>query len=164
MYLSIRIKKVTDAPSVLIVERSDGSKTYSKLEPDFEIHDIAHFVVEKQLNCKNAFYGMLAQGYRIDEFQLPKEVRPRALWPQNMPQEAFVTEHLVNLLTIDFMQSETEMDIAKILESILKDKGLPFPSTLDNEKLASIRNELSDLMAKWNELQRGKELKLRLEI
>lgn len=164
MLLSIRIKKERNSPSVMTVKRSDGTKTYAKLEANFEIHDIAHYIVEKQMGFKNAFYGLLSQGYQINEFQLPKEERPKVLWPQNMPQEALITEHLVNLLTIDFMQPETKMDILKTLETILKDKELSFPESLDNEKIASMQKGLSDLMVRWNELNSRQELKLELRL
>lgn len=162
--LTIRFKKVEGSPTSFTVERHDGSKTYTKLHTNFEIHDIAHYAVEKQLGFKNAFYGLLSQGHQIDDFQLPKADRPKALWPQNIPQQALVTEHLVNLLTIDFMDSGAQMDILETFEAILKDKDLPFPESLDREKLIGIQNELSDLMAKWNALESGKELKMELKL
>lgn len=164
MLLSIHIKKINDAPSVLKVKRPDGTTTYSKLQVNFEIHDIAHFVVEKQLRLKNAFYGLLSQGYQINDFLLPKEERPVALQPQNIPREALATEHLVNLLTIDFMSMEPEMDISKTLEEILEGNELSFPEKVDKEKLISIQKELTDLMTQWNKLDGGQELKMKLEL
>ena len=127
MSLSIQIKKESGSPSVLMVKRPDGTETYSKIQTDFEIHDIAHYVVEKQLGFKNAFYGLLLRGYQITDFQLPKDKRPKALWPQNMHQEALVTEHFVNLLTIDFMGSEERMNILETLKTILHENDLYFP-------------------------------------
>ena len=115
----IQIKKELNKPSTLSCTREDGSLTYSKLQVDFEIHDIAHYVVERHLGFKNAFYGLLTQGYQINDFMLPKEQRPESLQPQNLPSEALVTEHLVNLLTIDFMQSEDGMDILEMFKIIL---------------------------------------------
>ncbi|MGI9550485.1 MAG: hypothetical protein ACR2MT_04750 [Aurantibacter sp.] len=164
MLLSIRVKKEPNSQSVLTVGRPDGTTTYSRIHNNFEIHDIAHYVVEEQLGFKNAFYGLLSQGYQIDEFQLPKEIRPIRLRPEHIPQEALVTEHLVNLLTIDFMQPESKMDIFQTFKTILIDKNLPFPKSLDNEKLASIQKGLSDLMYRWNELKNGQELTLELRL
>jgi len=162
--VSIYIKKIKNAPSVLTVKRTDGSTTYSRLQVNFEIHDIAHFVVEKQLRLNNAFYGLLSQGYQINDFLLPKEERPDKLQPQNLPQEALATEHLVNLLTIDFMSTAPGMDISKTLESILKENELSFPEKVSAAKIISIQEELANLMSKWNELDGGQELKLKLDL
>ena len=112
MKLQIKIKKEYNKPSTLSCTREDGSITYAKLQVDFEIHDIAHYVVEQQLQLKNAFYGLLCQGYQINDFLLPKKERPEALQPENLPPEALATEHLVNLLTIDFVQSENQMEVS----------------------------------------------------
>lgn len=164
MSVSIHIKKRNNAPSVLTVKRPDGTTTFSKLQVNFEIHDIAHYAVEKKLQLKNAFYGLLSQGYQINDFLLPKEERPEALQPQNIPQEALATEHLVNLLTIDFMSTESQMDILKTLESTLIENELSFPEQVDNEKIILIQQELANLMAQWDELNGGQELKLELEL
>jgi len=162
--LKIRIKKENHKSSTLTCIREDGSITYSKIQGDFEIHDIAHYVVEKQLQLKNAFYGLLSQGYQINDFMLPKDERPQALKPQNLPSEALSTEHLVNLLTIDFMGNGGEMDIAKTLISILQEKGLSFPHEVNSKKVISMQKELIDLMDKWNGLQSSEALEMILEL
>jgi len=162
MLLIVQIKKTRTGLSTLTVERPDGTKTYSKLNLGFEIHDIAHYVVEKQLRLQNSFYGMLSQGYQIEDFQLPKKNRPEALQPKNIPREALATEHLVNLLTIDFMSDESQMNILESLSNILKENNLPLPHELNVEKLTSIKKELADWMLKWNALESGKILKMNL--
>lgn len=164
MALQINIKREFNKPSTLKCVRKDGSITYSKIQIDFEIHDIAHFVVEKQLELKKAFYGLLAQGYQIDDFMLPKEERPEALQPQNLPAEALATEHLVNLLTIDFMQTGGEMDIPKTLNDILEENGLSFPEKVTAEKIISMKKELALLMTQWNALQGNQTLEMILEL
>ena len=164
MYLRIQIKKEYDKPSTLTCTREDSSTTFSKLQANFEIHDIAHFVVEKHLKLKNAFYGLLAQGYQIDDFLIPKQKRPEALQSQNLPPEALFTEHLVNLLTVDYMQSDTKMDIASMLEGILEGQKLPFPEKLKKQKIVLIQKELSALMSKWDKLTAGNYLELILQI
>ncbi len=164
MQLSIQIKKTIQGSSTLTVKRPDGTTTFSKLNVGFEIHDIVHYVVEKRLNLKKSFYGMLAQGYGIQDFQLSNEKRPEALQPKNMAKEALVTEHLVNLLTIDYLSTENQMNLYDSLETILKDKGLPFPQNLNVEGLVSIQGELADWMNKWNGLENGQVLTMELEL
>ncbi len=162
--LSIHIKKGDNRQSTISVIRRDGTKTYSKIPDDFEVHDIAHYVVEKQLEFSNSFYGLLAQGHQIQDFQLSKEKRPDTLWPQNIPKEALTTEHLVNLVTIDFMGSRGQMDVLENLRAILKENNLVYPKELNREKLESIRKELFELMEKWNTLGNGEKLVLQLAL
>ncbi len=164
MKLQIRIKKEYKQPSTLSCTREDGSITYAKLQLDFEIHDIAHYVVEKQLQLKNAFYGLLCQGYQINDFMLPKKERPEALQPEKLPPEALATEHLVNLLTIDFVQSEQQMEVSKTLKSILDENSLAFPENPTGEKVLSMQKELAVLMAKWNALPYNQTLEMTFEL
>lgn len=148
----------------MTVKRPDGTITFSKLQENFEIHDIVHYVVKKQLLLKNAFYGLLAKGYQINDFLLPKNERPLALQSQNIPQEALATEHFVNLLTINFMSNKPEIDIFETLSNILKENKLMFPEKVSSERIISIQKELADLMAAWKQLKGGQELKMELEV
>lgn len=161
--LLIQIKKRNDAPSVLTVIRPDGTTTYSKLQFSFEIHDIAHYVVEQQLGFRNAFYGLLSKGHDIGDFQLPKKERPQALHPKNLHHEALVTEHLVNLLTIDYLEKGTHTDSLKILASILEENTLAFPEQLTQERFLLMKQELRQLMEKWSHTVAGERLKLVFE-
>lgn len=160
MNLQIQIKKEYNKPTTLSCKRQDGTVTYGKLQIGFEIHDIAHYVVETQLELKNAFYGMLSKGFDIHDFQLPKEERPEALKPENLPIEALATEHLVNLLTIAFFQSDSEMNIANMLNEILSEHELAFPKEVKAEEISSIQRELAKLMHQWNQLQHGEYLEM----
>jgi len=163
MILQIRLKKEYNKPSTLNCIRENGSTTYSKIQLDFEIYDIAHYVVEKQLRLKNAFYGLLSQGYQINDFMLPNEKRPEALQPQNLRSEALATEHLVNLLTIYFMQTDSEMEIAKELNNILQEKNLSFPEKVSPEKIILIQKELANLMNRWHKLKSSETLEMIFE-
>lgn len=164
MNLQIQIKKEHNKPSTLSCNRQDGTVTYGKLQIGFEIHDIAHYVIETQLELKNAFYGLLSKGFDIHDFQLPNEKRPEALKPENLPIEALATEHLVNLLTIDFLQSESKMNIVKTLNDVLSENELAFPREVKAEEISSIQEELAKLMQQWNQLQHGECLEMFFEI
>jgi hypothetical protein len=164
MKLIIHLKKGSTKPSTLTCQRDDGSTTYSKLVENFEIHDIAHYVVEQNLGFKNAFYGLLAQGYDIGDFQLPKNERPFALLPKNLHPEALFTEHLVNLLLIDSIQVAPKNDILNILKKILSENNLPFMAVLTSEKLSKIKDGLERQMTQWNRLLPNKKLELIFEL
>ena len=148
--LHINIKKEKNKPSVLTCTRLDNTTTYIKLYPNLEIHDIAHFVVETHLQYQNAFYGLLAQGYNIQDFELPKGKRPEDLIPNNLSAEALITEHIVNLLQVEYINAKEDIDFIKFLTEILKENQLPFPDKLTEELLNSIRKELFKQMHLWN--------------
>ncbi len=56
-------------------KREDGSTTWMKCTDFFIRHDLMHFALETTFNFKNAFYGMIAGGISISDFNLPKEER-----------------------------------------------------------------------------------------
>ncbi len=160
MKLSIEIRKEYNKPSILTCTREDGSTTYAKVHPNFEMHDIAHYVVEMTLAYKKAFYGLLCEGFNITDFQLPKEQRPEGVRPANLAPEALITEHLVMLLQTDMAQPLSKMDVLNQLTIILKENDLPFPDQLDQKMIDAMKLELHDLMKKWFEIPYGQSLHL----
>ena len=62
-----------------------------------------HYAVETTLHFKNAFFGMLAGGISISDFELPKDQRPFAY-----SEEALVAESIVNLLSMERLLGPTE--------------------------------------------------------
>jgi len=47
--------------------RTDGTVTRINLGPNIPHHDLAHYVVEKQLNLKQGFYGKIKSGMTIEQ-------------------------------------------------------------------------------------------------
>ena len=105
MNLKIILKKSIKKSSVLTITRSDGSSTWSKLYKGLETHDLAHYAVEKTLCFKHAFYSIIDNGFNISDFAAPRQQRPFAVRSENLHTEAIVTEHIVNLLEVEFLNS-----------------------------------------------------------
>ncbi len=158
--MTILFTKETHKPSTLSCQRADGSRTFTKLNPAIEIHDLAHYVVEVELGFNNAFYGLLAQGYDIQDFELPIEERPEELIPVNLSDEALQTEHIVNLLQVHLSEQDGNFDVLASLKIILKENNLPFPELLTQEKLDGIFKKLRMLYARWMDLGQGDALEL----
>lgn len=164
MTLRIQIKKRYNEVSILNCLRTDGTSTHAKLHQGLEIHDIAHFVVEQELRFTQAFYGLIEQGYDIGDFQLPKAERPLRLQPRNLHPEALITEHLVNLLQIDYLNPTTDnFDFMTTLATVLKEHGLPFPEELNQARLDKIRLGLKARMLEWKAVAFGSALDLSLQ-
>lgn len=149
--------------SILTVRRADGSMTWSKLHPGMELHDLAHFVVEESLELEEAFFGLLAEGFAISDFELPKEQRPHRLQTANLPPESIQTEHLINLLMTELQFGSALPDFLAQFESILLQHGLPLMDQLTLEKLNDIRRLISELRSRWSGVSIGEVLELRLE-
>lgn len=158
--MRILFKKESDKPSILTCIREDGSKTWVKMYPGIEAHDLGHYVVESVLGFEDAFYGMIVKGSAIEDFELPRENRPAAVLPQNLSHEALITEHLVNLLMTKAQNDNSEFAIVPSLRSILKEKRLPFPKNLTERKMDMIWNLFQKLLGQWKALPKGKILEL----
>ena len=69
--LSIQITKRTDGSGVLRCVRADGSMTWQKQKSRhaafFALHDLTHFAVESALEFRRGFYGLIADGWEIDD-------------------------------------------------------------------------------------------------
>lgn len=158
--MKIQFKKGKDKPSTLTCTRKDGSYTWAKIPLGFEAHDLAHYAVETILGLDNAFYGLLIQGFNIEGFELPRDQRPKALIPANLPVESLQTEHLVNLLMTGQQRDEKEFDLINILKQILTKEELPYPENLTSETLILIQNRFGVLTEKWDTLEEGTTLDL----
>lgn len=124
------------------------------------VHDLAHYTVETELEFKNGFYGLLACGWNIEDFEKPKAIRPSALWPQNLPEEALITEHVVNLMLTGLQPASDTTALFAALKSILEDNKLEWPKVLTLENFSKIQDRLTDLILQWQSLKDGEFLEL----
>ncbi|MEO1436607.1 MAG: hypothetical protein AAFV80_13800 [Bacteroidota bacterium] len=161
--LNILFRKERFRLTLLRCTRPDGTQTWTRLYPNFEIHDFAHYVVESRLGFQEAFYGCLAEGYHISDFELPKDQRPKALMPPNIPDEALQTEHLVNLLQTYFSAFEASL-LLDDFRQILAEREIPFPEQLSMKVLEEIQEDLERLMEEWQALDFGESLELEFQL
>lgn len=147
--------------SILKCIREDGSSTWTRIDPAIEFHDLAHYVVETELKFNKAFYGLVAAGFNIGDFELPRDQRPNELIPSNLPAEALQTEHIVNLLQLASDGQMSESDILKSLSTILEENNLPFPGKLSTKSLRSIQIRLKGVLLRWNRLEPAEVLELK---
>jgi len=134
-------------------EREDGTSTYTILKsPASVYHDLAHLAVERTLGFRKAFFGLLAQGFDIPDFEAKREERPAELLPANLPLEALQTEHIVNLLITEHFNSGKMSDFLSILNQSLIAAGLALPDELNEDTLAIIRDDFAELQEQWSTL------------
>ena len=151
--LRIELKKGRDSRPTLVCIRSDGSRTWSAVHAHFPVHDITHFAVESVLGFSQAFFGLIAAGWSIDEFA----ERGAAA---RMPAEALIAELVVGLLDQERASEQLLRadDLNLILNQALLARGWdPFRPILDQE-LGTIRKLRGELQTAWSGLDSGQAI------
>ena len=140
---------------IISCKRKNGTVTWMHSSSFFITHDLCHYAVETKLSLKKAFYGMLADGTDINDFELPKEQRPFQL-----TEEAIIAEHLVNLLTIEYSQGRMENFIQTLKEGYIKENYVSESPEIEPEKIDDTRNLFEKLMKQWALVPEGDTMTL----
>jgi hypothetical protein len=151
--LRIEFKKGTDQ-HMLICTRKDGSVTWMQADRFFIIHDLTHYVVEKTLNFRHGFYGLVAGGLNITDFEDKQKFKPR-----EMPLEAIYAENLVLLLMTEFSGGEVIREFQKTFNEVCLQSGSPVMN-IDPVTLDDLRSGISELTRHWESLPAKKSIDL----
>src|SRR5580693_10474042 len=68
--MRVQFTRRTDGSGVLRCVRDDGSVTWQKNDRHaafFAVHDLTHFAVETVLGYRRGFFGLIAQGWDLDD-------------------------------------------------------------------------------------------------
>jgi len=153
--MEIKLTKNASGDHILSCKRNDGTITWKHVSNFFISHDICHYAVETVVPLNNAFFGMVAAGTDIENFDLPKDQRNFQLG-----EEAILAEHLVNLLTIEISQGKME-NLLEVFSGIYEEHvGTKLYQLITEIKLEEIRHKLSDLVQKWRLLEETKTMTL----
>jgi len=149
--LAIQITKRRDGGSVLRCTRADGSVTWQKQDGPgaafFPVHDLTHFAVEATLGSRRGFFGLIADGWNIDD-TTGKGRRGR------LPDEALEVERMVGLF-----DRERASGVAMSVEEFAEFAG----RRLAEEQLQAVRSRGAELLRQWRALPPGSALELRWE-
>ncbi len=143
--MTIQLKKGKDGPSSLSCVRADGTRTWARVQPFFPAHDLTHCAVESVLGFDEAFFGLVASGWDLDDFAQPGAARrfpPQSLW----------AEHVVGLIERDIAHDAREMNDALALslgEGVL---------TVSDDQLGGILALRTRLIEQWEQLAPGETL------
>lgn len=147
----IEIVKRADQSGVLRCTREDGSVVWQKQErhgAHFALHDITHYVVETSLGLKGAFFGLIKQGWEIDDTTGKGSRGP-------VPPEAAISESIVGLF-----DSERASGAIWTLDEI-REFGSEPARQLTQDQIAAIRKRRSELFQQWAAVPIGEALELR---
>lgn len=157
--LQIEIAKRTDGGAVLRCTRPDGTVSWQRhTGPQgafFPLHDLTHFAVETVLGVREGFFGLVAQGWEIED-TTGKGSRGA------LPPDALVVEQIVGFL--DRERASAAEWTADDYTTHLGIAGVVLPaevrSALTDDTLARIRAVRQELFGRWAATARGESLNL----
>lgn len=162
--MRISLKKTTDGV-VLACTRPDGAAVVQRTGHGgfFALHDLMHFAVETTLGIRNAFFGLVAQGWDFGTFGDHGDPRY-----QSMPDEAIFAEHLVDIITRGFSDSvwlDPDLvalwaeDVNRELTAALSRNGRT-ARRIEADPPACVCRCFRDLANRWAEVPVGGQLAL----
>jgi hypothetical protein len=160
--MNVSITKQQDGGSVLQCVRADGSSTWQKHSGRqahfFPLHDLTHFAVETQLEFTRGFYGLIADGWDIDDTTGKGNRGP-------VPAEAIAIEHIVSLLDQERggVASWSADEFNARLEAMCVAGGVATPRRIGAGALDRVRKFAGDLHGRWAALAPGSTLTLTFE-
>ena len=152
--LRIEIKKTHDGRPSLACVRADASRTWARVHPFLPTHDLAHYAVESVLGIDDAFFGLIAQGWAIDDFASPGVVR-------RLPAAAMYVERVVGYVERGMAPDAAALASALALDgtTAAEPTGAEFPAVTE-EQLAAITALRAACIAEWRALPPGETLRL----
>ncbi len=139
--LRLRFKKKNDGTAVITAVRPDGTSTY-------HIHDFSHYVVESYFGFSRGFYGLLAEGWNIDDFETG------ARGP--IPADAALPERLAGAVSMN-VATPHRYSASDINFTVGQD-------AVTESQLSEMERTLANLCSQWRALPPGETLELEIEL
>lgn len=145
--MKILFKKRTERKNIISYQINDQTDIWMEADDFLILHDLSHFAIEKTLQYKTAFWGLIHSGIHPKDFE-NKDKRKEIL----LTNEAWYAESLANLFLIELSQGKFE-NFNKIFSEMLDTTNPDIPKMeLDEHTLMNIRNLFKQLVNQWNDL------------
>ena len=139
--------------------RADGSETWQKQQGThalfFPLHDLTHFAVETELGIREAFFGVVASGWSIEE------TGQRGV-AAKLPPDALFVEQVVGTLDTE-RASGTRWTAEEFNDSLAlkaRTDGRRAPRLLTDDELRRVRKRRAELFEAWHALPPGRTMEL----
>ena len=160
--MKLKIKKRDNGDAVMTFVRDDGSATSGRLGAGGfgAVHDLTHYVVESTLGLRAGFFGLLAQGWNIPDFEVKSAAR-------QLPDESIVAECIVGQLTNAVIgghepsADEFNWLVAAAVAGVRPGVHAPAVSA---EVLQRMNRQLGGLLAQWRALPPGGAIALEFSL
>jgi len=157
--LILQFTKRKDGGALLRCIRADGSATWQRQDDSraafFPEHDLTHYAVETELGFRRGFYGLIADGWEIEETTGKGARGP-------LPDEAIEAEYIVGSLGAERAGGAacTAEEFNDLASAFAKTRGRPDPRPLTDPELSRLRSRVDELVLRWRALQVGATLEL----
>ena len=135
--------------------RADGSATWQKQTDRhaafFALHDLTHFAVETTLGYRRGFFGLIAEGWEIDDTTGKGTRGP-------LPPEAGEVEHLVGLFF-----AEGASGVIWTVDEFNEFAVANGARALNFDEIARVKKKRSELFQRWFAIAPGATLELTYE-
>ena len=157
--LTLRFALKRDGTPVLSVTRRDGSVAWQRQSGFFPLHDLTHFAVETVLGLRQAFLGMMADGWDFSDFGTP--------WPRGpMPDEAeaLLAEIVASAFGLYARESADDAEGSAALNAhaaaYCEQHHVPPLRAVTPAEFAAIRRLRDEVQARWQALKPGDAMDL----
>lgn len=156
------LKKRGSGEAIVTFVRDDGTSTSGQLgQAGFgAVHDLTHYVVETMLRTRAGFFGLLAGGWDIADFERRGAAR-------QIPDDAIAIECVVGQLT-NCAFNGTEPTAAEfnwlVTEALRGVRPHGTAPTVDEATLGEMVAQLTALTRRWRELSPGGTMELPVEL
>jgi hypothetical protein len=160
--LLIQITKRSDGGGVLRCVRANGTVTWQKQTRHaafFALHDLTHFAVESTLGFRRGFFGLIAEGWEIED-TTGKEAR--GALPSETQQAEYIVGSLDRERAVAAIWSAADFNQQAAIHAA--SAGLPEPRPLTDEELACLRVRRDELFAAWSATHPGQTLELHFDV
>jgi hypothetical protein len=152
----VQITKKADGSGVLRCVRTDGSVTWQKQTDRhaafFSLHDLTHFAVETALGYRRGFFGLIAEGWDIEDTTGKGARGP-------LPPEAGEVECIVGLF-----DAERAGGQIWTVEEFNECAAMTGARKLSFDEIARVKKKRSELFQQWFAVEPGAALELQYDV
>ena len=154
--MRVQITKKADGSGVLRCVRDDGSVTWQKQTDRhaayFALHDLTHFAVETTLGFRRGFFGLIAEGWEIEDTTGKGARGP-------LPPDACQAEVIVGLFS-----AERAGGVIWTVDEFNECGAMTGARKLTFDEIVRVKKKRSELFQQWAEVAPGETLELPFEI
>ena len=154
--MRVQITKKADGSGVLRCVRADGSVTWQKQTDRhaayFSLHDLTHFAVETTLGYRRGFFGLIAEGWEIEDTTGKGARGP-------LPPEAGQAETIVGLFS-----AERASGAIWTVDEFNESAAMVGARKLAFDEIVRVKKKRSELFQQWSAVEPGATLELQFEI
>jgi hypothetical protein len=151
----VQITKKADGTGVLRCVRDDGSITWQKQTDRhaayFALHDLTHFAVETTLKIRRGFFGLIAEGWDIEDTTGKGARGP-------LPPEAGEAEMIVGLFS-----AERASGVIWTVDEFNEFGATTGVRKLTFDEIVRVKKRRSELFQQWAAVEPGATLELTFE-